>query len=107
MHKKWFKTSRDKEVYDPVREEFKERASYQCHSCYYPSQRIFDKYYERNCDTFSINLWKSVYGDRLSQEEMDLCISQLYDKAIPQMIDSMPILDWDIRGQAKHIMYDY
>lgn len=63
---KYMKSAIDKEVYDPVKEEFKERVFMQKYSCFYPQQRLMNKYYERNCDTFAVNLLKNTFSDKVS-----------------------------------------
>ena len=50
-------------VYDPVREDFKKLTQLQNYSCFYPQQRIFDKFYERNCDALAVELWKKAFPD--------------------------------------------
>lgn len=47
----------DREVYDPVTEEFKQKTKLQKFSCYYPHQRVMDKFYEKNCDMLAVSLW--------------------------------------------------
>lgn len=54
---RWFKLPSDVKKYDPVSEEFKKKTELQKFCCLYPQQRVYTKYYERNCDAFAVKLF--------------------------------------------------
>ena len=59
-----FKNAGFREVYDPTKQEFKEKvADKQKYSCFYPQQRVVTKFYEKNCDTFAIKFFMRAYPE--------------------------------------------
>jgi hypothetical protein len=82
----------DREVYDPVTVEFKLKTKLQKFSCYYPHQRIMDKFHEKNCDTLAVSLWKKAYPDI----DHELVVSSLFGEregAVTKHLKGTPHLD--------------
>ena len=53
------------DVDDPIKIEFDERTYLQKYSYFYQEkQRVFDKFYLRNCDTLAVQLWTTAYGKK-------------------------------------------
>lgn len=77
-----------KELYDPVREEYKEKTKMQKDSCFYPQQRCVNKYYEKNCDIYAMQLWKKAYPS-VDHEKI---IENVYGK-MQKNIESLPNID--------------
>ena len=63
IYRNLFKLPSHTEIYDPLTIEFKERTKLHKFSCYYPQQRIFDKFYEKNCDALAVKLWTKAFPD--------------------------------------------
>ncbi len=80
------------EIYDPLTLEFKERTKLQKFSCYYPQQRVVNKFYENNCDSLAVKLWRTAYHD-CDHEEV---IRRLFDEkqgALQMHLRATPHLD--------------
>ncbi|CDW80167.1 m48 family [Stylonychia lemnae] len=82
-----FKLKSDIKFRDPTLDEFKKRTQVQHYLCFYPHQRVMSKFYERNCDTLAIQLWKKAYPDC---DHLSI-VEQVYDR-INQEIQKNPQL---------------
>lgn len=76
IHRNLFRMPSSSEIYDPLTLEFKERTKLQKFSCYYPQQRVINKFYENNCDSLAVKLWRKAYPD-CDHEEV---IRRLFDE---------------------------
>ena len=72
------------EIYDPIREQFKEKSQIQTLTCFYPNQRVSDKYKERFCDSFAVKMWKCAYeksdshSEGATQQELEEYVKGIY-----------------------------
>ena len=90
-------------MYDPTSEEFKARTYNQVYSCFYPTkQKFFDKFYERNCDTYALELFKQTYHNDDNLPELKQCCHDLYAVNFENHISNIPTLD-----KEKQISLNY
>jgi hypothetical protein len=81
-------------MYDPTTEEFRAKTYNQIYSCFYPNkQRFFDKFYERNCDTYALELFKQTYHNDNNLNELKQCCIDLYKVNFDNYYDNIPKLD--------------
>lgn len=57
------KLGQGKAQLDPTKKEFMAKTKLQSYSCFYPQQKVVDKFMERNCDALAVMLWKKAYPD--------------------------------------------
>ena len=56
---------------DPLVKDIEEKTRLQKHSPYYPEQKLYDKFYMRNAETFAISMYKKTYSDTISDKDME------------------------------------
>lgn len=86
--KKFFKSARERELYDPVIEEYKKKTVLQKYTCFYPQQRVITKFYEKNCDTLAMSLWKKAYPD----VDHEAIVSKVYSQ-VETEVNKSPFMD--------------
>ena len=102
----FLKSKSEAKLFDPIRNEFENHIKLTKFCCFYPHQRIFDKYYERNCDTLALHLWNKTYGSQYKTiEEKIAVIDEMFNKDIKKLLDNIP--DCEQTQVGKHILYDY
>ena len=108
IYMNYIKKHTEKELYDPVKTEFKKRQTIQRFSCFYPSQRIVTKYYEKNADFLAHQLWRKAYAlpDEITNEtpNYEKCSNAVY-KAVEKFVLDQP--DIDIQDKLYSPTYAY
>ena len=74
---------------DPVVKDFEQRTKLQKFACFYPQQRVVNKFMERNCDALANMLWMKAYPDI----DHSSVASQLYESSLEKHLRSVPHLD--------------
>ena len=102
--------SKFKDLYDPVREDFKAKTKLHKYSCYYPQQRVTTKFTERNCDSLAVLLWKKAYPD----VDHEMLVQEMFGEDLQtkkrgsnlqEHLKNIPVLDKDATGYNPEFTY--
>lgn len=94
--------------YDPLKKEFLQRTYGQRFCCFYPKQRLVDKFYEKKTDAFAIHLWRQCFEPSNSQEQLEGHVRSLYSEKLELMLSSIPVVDFQQeKMEARHKLFEY